>query len=92
MPRYTNSLPLCHITNFGLINAYLGGRNLNQKITRLELQNALDSMYMSVQIQHRKLAIPAVWVALAKDLHSCGHRVRFPLAPQPLQVFMLLEA
>ena len=25
---YTNSLPLCHITNFGLINAYLGGRNL----------------------------------------------------------------
>ena len=64
------------------------GYKLKQKITRLELRNALDSMYMSAQIQHRKLAFPAVWVALAKDLHSCGHRIRFPLALQLLQVFM----
>ena len=58
----------------------------------MELQNALDSMYMSAQIKHRKLAFPVVLVALAKDLHSCGHRLRFPLALKPLQVFTMLEA
>lgn len=48
------------------------GYKLNQKITHLELQNALDSVYMSAQIKHHKLAFPAVRVALAKDLHPCG--------------------
>lgn len=62
------------------------GFKLNRKITHLELQNALDS------IEHHRLAFPVVRAALAKDLHSCGHRLRFPLALQPLQVFTLLEA